>query len=75
MKKNTITCLLLTAALWSGVGHAAEADKKAGEVAVEKDLESIVSICEKKKLPPEKEIECIEQGYLKFMGAVPPEES
>lgn len=76
--KTTITCLLLTAAFWSGAGHAAEKAppaKPVKEVDVKKDLESIVASCEKKKLPAEKEIECIEQGYLEFMGEAAPGDS
>lgn len=75
MKKIKFTCLLLTVVLWSAVAQAAEAEQATGQVAVQQDLESIVSSCEKKKLPAEQEIECIEKGYLQFMGAVPPEES
>lgn len=72
--KNTITCLLLTVTLWSGAGYAAQPQpaKQTGEV--QKDLDSIVSSCEKKRLPTEKEIECIEKGYLQFMGEEPAEE-
>ncbi|HEY0847271.1 MAG TPA: hypothetical protein VGE12_18020 [Noviherbaspirillum sp.] len=73
--KNAITCLMLSAALWAGTACAAEPQPKPQAVEVQKDLESIVAACEKKKLPPEQEIECIERGYLEFMGAVPPEES
>lgn len=38
------------------------------ETEVQENLESIVTNCEKKKLPQDKEIECIEQGYRQFMG-------
>lgn len=75
MKKIRFTCLLLTLAFWSATGVAAEAEQTAGQTEVQQDLESIVANCEKKKLPVEQEIECIEKGYLQFMGAVPPEES
>lgn len=75
MKKIRFASLLLTVAFWSATGYAAEAEPATGQTEVQQDLESIVSDCEKKKLPPEQEIECIEKGYLKFMGAIPPEES
>ncbi|HYD94903.1 MAG TPA: hypothetical protein VEC01_06225 [Noviherbaspirillum sp.] len=70
--KTTITCALMIAALWSQAGHAA-APKPAPrdnqiQKEVQKDLESIVSACEKKKLPTEEEIKCIEKGYKRFMG-------
>lgn len=66
--KTTITSLLLTGAVWSGIGYAAENLPAIREGDVQQGLESIVSSCEKKQLPAEQEIECIEQGYLQFMG-------
>lgn len=45
------------------------------ETEVQESLESIVTSCEKKKLPQDKEIECIEQGYRRFMGVPEPEGS
>lgn len=66
--KTTIISLLLTGAVWSGMGFAAEDLPVIREGDVQQGLESIVSNCEKKQLPAEQEIECIEQGYLQFMG-------
>lgn len=73
--KISTTCVLLTAILWTGTGYCAEPPVKAPEPEVQKNLESIVANCEKKKLPTEKEIECIEEGYRQFMGEPPPDNS
>lgn len=75
MKKVKFAFLLLTVAFWSATGYAAEAEPAIDKTEVQQDLDSIVANCEKKKLPPEQEIDCIEKGYLQFMGAIPPEES
>lgn len=72
---TSITCLLLAASLCAGTTYAAEPDAAARESEmqkeVQKDIDAIVANCEKKKLPTEQEIECIEQGYLQFMGETP----
>lgn len=76
--KTMVTGSLLAVALWSGAGYAADPVNRApatNEAAVQKDLTSIVSDCEKKKLPTEQEIACIEQGYLEFMGEAAPDDS
>jgi hypothetical protein len=65
--KTALNCLLLSLCAVASIAFAAE-PKPAKEVAeVQKDTNSIVANCEKKKLPPEQEIECIEQGFLEFM--------
>ncbi|MGE5622775.1 MAG: hypothetical protein ACM3WS_06445 [Bacillota bacterium] len=73
--KIAMVCLLLTAALGCGGAAAAEKEQEpaAREAEVQKDIDAIVANCEKKKLPTEQEIECIEQGYLQFMGEAAPE--
>lgn len=81
--RMSIPCLLLAAALWAGAAHAAPPkpakqlpqpqQQAPKETEVQDSLESIVADCEKKKLPQEKEIECIEQGYRRFMGVPEPE--
>jgi len=73
--KTTITCLLLTAAVCSGTALSAPKEAPKREADVRKDLESVVANCEKKKLPTEEEIKCIEKGYRQFMGEEEPEES
>jgi hypothetical protein len=70
--KFATTFLLATAMLLASAGHAADAAPAANEV--QKDLESILSDCEKRKLPAEEEIACIEKGYLQFMGVAVEEE-
>lgn len=79
--KITFTQMFLTLALCAGAAQAAEPARapvrtKAlapapREADVQKDIDSIVANCEKKKLPTEQEIECIEQGFLQFMGETP----
>ncbi len=68
MKKITIAGLPLLAVLVCGTGYADEPAPPVNTAEVQNSLESIVASCEKKKLPTEQEIECIEQGYLKYMG-------
>lgn len=65
--KSVFNCLLLSACIAASGVNAAEPEKAKGEAEVQKDINSIVATCEKKKLPAEQEIECIEQGFLEFM--------
>lgn len=65
--KSAFNCLLLSVCMAASVVHAAEPQKAKGEAEVQTDINSIVATCEKKKLPAEQEIECIEQGFLEFM--------
>ncbi|HYC43390.1 MAG TPA: hypothetical protein VEB70_10435 [Noviherbaspirillum sp.] len=69
--KTALNCVLLSLCAAASIAFAAEPKPKtkpAKEVAeVQKDTNSIVANCEKKKLPAEQEIECIEQGFLEFM--------
>lgn len=71
--KTVIACLLLTAAFGAAAAAEKEQEQAAREAEVKKDIDAIVANCEKKKLPTEQEIECIEQGYLQFMGEAGPE--
>ena len=65
--KTALNCLLLSLCAVT-VGAISAEPEKTGRVAeVQKDINSIVANCEKKKLPAEEEIECIEQGFLEFM--------
>lgn len=65
--KSALNCLLLSACALSAGVYAAEPEQTKREAEVQKDINSIVAVCEKKKLPAEQEIECIEQGFLEFM--------
>lgn len=65
--KQAIFSVVFSALALSALAQAADKDASKQEAAVQKDIDSIVSTCEKKKLPAEKEIECIEQGFLEFM--------
>lgn len=73
--KTTLACVLLPLALASGPAYAAEQDSRPLEAEVQKDIDSIVSNCEKKKLPMEDEIKCIEKAFLEFMGVTDQEGS
>lgn len=77
--KITIGCSLLAVAMWTGAVHAAPPEQKLQqkpkETEVQKDIDSIVANCEKKKLPTEEEIKCIERGFLEFMGESEPDGS
>lgn len=65
--KTALNCVFLSLCAAASIAVAAE-PQPAKEVAeVQKDINSIVANCEKKKLPAEQEIECIEQGFLEFM--------
>lgn len=65
--KSALNCVLVVFVALSSAAIAAEAEPAKREAEVQKDINSIVSNCEKKKLPAEQEIECIEQGFLEFM--------
>ena len=65
--KSALNCLLVLSLVWSSTVMSAEPEGAKREAEVQKDINSIVSNCEKKKLPAEQEIECIEQGFLEFM--------
>jgi hypothetical protein len=65
--KFALNCLLALACAGSAIVHAAEPEPVKREAEVQKDINSIVANCEKKKLAAEQEIECIEQGFLEFM--------
>ena len=65
--KSALNCLLLSLCVVTTGVCAAEPQQAKKEAEVQKDINSIVSNCEKKKLPTEQEIECIEQGFLEFM--------
>lgn len=67
MTKHVLRCLLLSALTVSCGAYAAEPKTAKREAEVQKDINSIVATCEKKKLPAEQEIECIEQAFLEFM--------
>lgn len=79
--KITIGWPLIAAALWACTAHAAppvqkpQQQQKPQETEVQKDIDSIVANCEKKKLPTEEEIKCIERGFLEFMGESEPDGS
>lgn len=65
--KSALNCLLVLLITFSSSAYAAEADAGKREAEVQKDINSIVTNCEKKRLAAEQEIECIEQGFLEFM--------
>lgn len=65
--KYALNCLLALACAISATVYAAEPEPVKREAQVQKDINSIVATCEKKKLPTEQEIECIEQGFLEIM--------
>lgn len=65
--KIALNCLLVLACAASSGAYSAEPEPAKREAEVQKDINSIVANCEKKKLPAEQEIECIEQGFLEFM--------
>jgi hypothetical protein len=65
--KSAFNCVLLSMCVAVSGAYAAEPETTKREAEVQKDINSIVSTCEKKKLPAEQEIECIEQGFLEFM--------
>lgn len=65
--KSVINGLLFALCAAASCAYAAEPDGAKREAEVQKDINSIVANCEKKKLPAEQEIECIEQGFLEIM--------
>lgn len=65
--KTALACLLLSLCAAASTAFAAEPQQSKQVAEVQKDINSIVATCEKKKLPAEQEIECIEQGFLEFM--------
>jgi hypothetical protein len=67
MMKRALGYLLLSVLATSCGAYAAEQGAPKREAEVQKDINSIVATCEKKKLPAEQEIECIEQAFLEFM--------
>jgi len=85
----SLPCMLLITALCAGTGYAAQPQvvkqlakqpakqsvQAPKETEVQDSLESIVTNCEKKRMPQDKEVECIEQGYRRFMGVAEPEDS
>lgn len=65
--KTALNCLLFSLSAAALTAFAAEPQPAKQVAEVQKDINSIVATCEKKKLPAEQEIECIEQGFLEFM--------
>lgn len=65
--KTVLNCFLLSLCAAASAAFAAEPQPARQVAEVQKDINSIVANCEKKKLPAEQEIECIEQGFLEFM--------
>jgi hypothetical protein len=65
--KTVLNCFLLSLSAVASAAFAAEPQPAKQVAEVQKDINSIVANCEKKKLPAEQEIECIEQGFLEFM--------
>lgn len=65
--KSALNCLFALSIAILSAAYAGEAEPAKREAEVQTDINSIVSTCEKKKLPAEQEIECIEQGFLEFM--------
>lgn len=65
--KRTLNCVLLSLCAVASTAFSAEPQQNRQVAEVQKDINSIVANCEKKKLPAEQEIECIEQGFLEFM--------
>lgn len=65
--KKVLNCFLLSLCAVASTAFAAEPQQARQVAEVQKDINSIVATCEKKKLPAEQEIECIEQGFLEFM--------
>ncbi|WP_420476910.1 hypothetical protein [Noviherbaspirillum sp. ST9] len=65
--KTVLNCFVLSLCAVASTAFAAEPQPAKQVAEVQKDINSIVANCEKKKLPAEQEIECIEQGFLEFM--------